>query len=121
MLRPTAFLGCDAPFGTVARHRSRQTPSLAGKEEEASQAATRHLAGLVPRQGPPTHLYLRIRVGEGNILSNYRKLIAALSGVVVIVGSAMADGVFVSSEIESIVAAAVAAFFVYRLPNAPPA
>lgn len=54
-------------------------------------------------------------------MSNYRKLIAALAGVVAVVASAMADGVFVDSEIEAIISAAVAAFFVYRLPNKPPA
>lgn len=54
-------------------------------------------------------------------MSNYRKLIAAASGVVAIIASAMADGVFVSSEVESIISAVVAAYFVYRLPNTPPA
>lgn len=54
-------------------------------------------------------------------MANYRKLIAALAGVGAIAADAMVDGVFSSAEIESIVLALVSAYFVWRLPNDPPA
>lgn len=54
-------------------------------------------------------------------MSRFSKLLAALAGTVAIVADAMLDGVFVSTEIEAVVLSLVSAYFVYRLPNAPPA
>ncbi len=53
-------------------------------------------------------------------MSKYSKLLAALGGVLAILASSLADGLVSSSELESVVLAAVSAFFVYRLPNKQP-
>lgn len=53
-------------------------------------------------------------------LTRYSKFIAAAAGVVAILADAMADGVFTSQETESIVLAAVSAFFVFLVPNKDP-
>ena len=55
-------------------------------------------------------------------MSKYSKFIAALAGAVLIVGDAMADGVFTSQENETIALAFVSALFVLFAPkNADPA
>lgn len=50
-------------------------------------------------------------------MSNYRKALAAAGGVLAILASALSDGLVSSSEVESVILAAVSAYFVYRLPN----
>lgn len=54
-------------------------------------------------------------------MSRYSKFLVAFAGVVAIIASAQADGVFTSQETESIVLAAVSAVFVFLVPNRPPA
>lgn len=53
-------------------------------------------------------------------MSKYRKALAAVGGVLAILASALTDGLITSQEIESVLLAAVSAFFVYRLPNKQP-
>ena len=52
-------------------------------------------------------------------MSKYRKALAAIGGVLAILASALSDGLVSSAEVESVILAAVSAFFVYRLPNKP--
>ena len=51
----------------------------------------------------------------------YAKLLAALGGFLGVLSSVLLDGVLGPEEYEVLVSAAVAAFFVWRLPNKPPA
>lgn len=48
-----------------------------------------------------------------------QKFLVALGGVVAILASALADGVFTSAETESIILAGVSAAFVFLVPNKP--
>ena len=52
-------------------------------------------------------------------MSLYRKALIAAAGVVGLIASAMADGIFTGQETESIALAAVSAIFVYLVPNKP--
>lgn len=51
-------------------------------------------------------------------MSRYRKALVALSAALAMVASALADGVFTSSETEQILLAFVSALFVFLTPNA---
>jgi len=50
-------------------------------------------------------------------MSKYRKFFAALGGLLAVGASVLSDGVVAPEEYEVLVAAAVSAFFVWRLPN----
>lgn len=52
-------------------------------------------------------------------MSRYRKLIAALGGFAGVVASTLSDGEITATDVQSIVVAGIAAFFVWRLPNKP--
>ena len=50
-------------------------------------------------------------------MSKYRKFLVALAAAAGLVASALADGVFTSTETEAIVLAVVSAAFVFIVPN----
>ncbi len=53
-------------------------------------------------------------------MSNYSKFLAALAGTVLIIGDAIADGVFTSQETETIALSFVTALFVFFAPRNQP-
>lgn len=50
-------------------------------------------------------------------MSKYRKGLIAASGVLLVLGEALADGALGSGDLVNLVSAAAVAFGVYRVPN----